>query len=135
MNNFRCIGAWCYWIMFERHSWSWTLFVTLLTWYIAKISYRKNRCSCCVKQAFLQTEMNEHDRNLVRFLWFDGIHKENPSIVEYYFIRLAFGLTCSPFLLNTTVRHHLTKYSLFRYRVKNHAFLTWMFLYAIMEDN
>ena len=38
-----------------------------------------------IKQAFLQIEMNENDRNLVRFLWFDDIHKENPSIVEYRF--------------------------------------------------
>ena len=54
--------------------------------------------------------MNENDRNLVRFLWVDDIHKENPSIVEYRFTRLAFGLTCSLFLINATVRHHLTKY-------------------------
>ena len=26
-------------------------------------------------------------------------------------------------------------HSLFRYRVTNHAYLTWMFFYAIMEDN
>ena len=54
--------------------------------------------------------MNENDRNLVRFLWVDDIHKENPFVVEYRFTRLVFGLTCSPFLLSTTVRHHLTKY-------------------------
>ena len=63
-----------------------------------------------MKQAFLQIEMNENDRNLVRFLWFDDIYKENPSIVKYRFVRLVFGLTSSPFLLNATVSHHLTKY-------------------------
>ena len=63
-----------------------------------------------MKQAFLPIEMNENDLNLVRFLWFDDIQKENPSIVEYHFTRLVFGLTCTPFLLNATLRHHLTKY-------------------------
>ena len=54
--------------------------------------------------------MNENDRKLVRFLWFDDNHKENQFIVEYRFTRLVFGLTCNPFLLNATVHHHLTKY-------------------------
>ena len=63
-----------------------------------------------IKQAFLQIEMNENDRNLVRFLCFHDIHKENPSLFEYHFTHLVFELTCSPFLLNATVRHHLTKY-------------------------
>ena len=42
-----------------------------------------------IKQAFLQIEMNEN--------------------VEYRFTRLVFGLTCSPFLLNATVRHHFIR--------------------------
>ena len=63
-----------------------------------------------IKQAFLQIEMNLNECNLVRFLWFDDIHKENPSIVDYHFTRLVFGLTCSQFFLNATVCHHLTKY-------------------------
>ena len=63
-----------------------------------------------IKQAFLQIEMNENDRNLVRFLCFHDIHRENPSLFEYHFTHLVFELTCSPFLLNATVRHHLTKY-------------------------
>ena len=53
--------------------------------------------------------MNENHRNLVRFLWFDDIHKENQSIVEYLFTRIAFRLTW--ILLNATVCHHLTKYN------------------------
>ena len=58
-----------------------------------------------IKQAFLQIEMNESNRNLVRCLWFDDIRKENPSIVEYRFTHLVFGLS-SPFLLDATVHHH-----------------------------
>ena len=51
--------------------------------------------------------MNENDHNLVQFLWFGDIHKENASIVEYRFTRIVFGLTCSSLFLNATVRHHL----------------------------
>ena len=69
---------------------------------------RKIAAVADIKQAFLKMEMNEHYRNLGRFLWFDDIHKENQSIVEYLFTRLAFRLTC--ILLNATVCHHLTKY-------------------------
>ena len=54
--------------------------------------------------------MNENDRNLVQFLWLDDIHEENPSIVEYRFTHLVFGLPCSLFSLNATIRYHLTKY-------------------------
>ena len=53
--------------------------------------------------------MNENDRNLVQFLWFDDMHRENPSSFKYCFTGLVFGLTCSPFVLNATVHHHLTK--------------------------
>ena len=33
------------------------------------------------------------------------------------------------------IMHFHFFYSPFRYHVKNHAFLTWLFFYAIMEDN
>ena len=60
-----------------------------------------------IKEVLLQIEMNENDCNLVRFLWFDDIHKKNPSFVDYRFTHLVFGLTCSRFLHNATIRHHL----------------------------
>ena len=30
-----------------------------------------------IEKAFLQVQMNESDRDMVRFLWFDDIGKEN----------------------------------------------------------
>ena len=40
---------------------------------------------------------------------FDEMHKENPSTVRQCFTNLVFGYKCSPFVLNATVHHHLTK--------------------------
>ena len=34
--------------------------------------------------------MNENNRNLVPLLWFDDIHRENPSGVQYQFTRIVF---------------------------------------------
>ena len=41
----------------------------------------------------------------------DDPTKENPCAVTYRFARVVFGVTCSPFLLNATVRHHLELHS------------------------
>ena len=64
-----------------------------------------------IKKAFLQIEIAEEDRDYLRFLW-----KENPSdaesqIIVYRFLRVVFGLTCSPFLLSGTIKHHLDTYA------------------------
>ena len=34
-----------------------------------------------IKQAFLQISINEQYRDLVRFLWYGDIYKENPELV------------------------------------------------------
>ena len=63
-----------------------------------------------IKQTFLQICLHEEHRDFVRFLWFTDIHATNPEVVTLRFARVAFGLTSSPFLLNTTIKHHLEKY-------------------------
>ena len=40
----------------------------------------------------------------------DDITKDNPNLVVFWFLRLIFGLSASPFILNGTIRHHLSKY-------------------------
>ena len=51
-----------------------------------------------ITKAFLQLSLSEEERDFVRFLWDGDV---------YRFKRVCFGLTCSPFLLNVTIQHHL----------------------------
>ena len=51
-----------------------------------------------VKAAFLQVGIRDEDRQWLKFIWRD---------VEYQFARVAFGLSCSPYLLHSTPRAHI----------------------------
>ena len=62
-----------------------------------------------IKQAFLNIAIDKEDRDYPRFLWYD-IRSDDERMVVYRFLRVVFGVTCSPFLLNGTIRHHLSKY-------------------------
>ena len=64
-----------------------------------------------ISKAFLNIKVAEKDRDALRFLWVDDPFKEDPEIIELRFTRVLFGLNCSPFLLNGTLRHHLMKYT------------------------
>ena len=50
------------------------------------------------------------DRDVLRFLWVDDIQKEVPQVVTLRFKRVIFGVSCSLFLLNATIYHHLLQY-------------------------
>ena len=63
-----------------------------------------------IAKAFLQIEIDESDRDYLRFLWFDDIRKADPEIIQMRYNRLLFGLTCSPAILGETIRHHVAKY-------------------------
>ena len=63
-----------------------------------------------IQAAFLQIAISEDDRDVLRFLWFDDVNKENPTIVEYRYCRLVFGLTCSPSILGETIRKHIVQF-------------------------
>ena len=65
-----------------------------------------------IAKAFLQIEIDESDRDYLRFLWFDDIRKPGPEIIQMRYNRLFFGLTCSPAILGETIRHHVAKYQL-----------------------
>ena len=64
-----------------------------------------------VEKAFLQIDIHPADRDATRFLWFrDGktLSTARNNFATYRFCRVPFGLICSPFLLEATIRHHLT---------------------------
>ena len=44
-----------------------------------------------IKQAFLQISINKEHRDLIRFLWYEDIYKENPELVTLRFCRVVVG--------------------------------------------
>ena len=63
-----------------------------------------------IKQAFLNFRIRKADFHYIRFLWLKDIFSENPHITVSRFLPVVFGLICSPFLLNITVKHDASKY-------------------------
>lgn len=51
-----------------------------------------------ISKAFLQLILDPNDRDFLRFLWQGKVFR---------FKRVCFGISCAPFLLNATIRHHL----------------------------
>lgn len=62
-----------------------------------------------IKQAFLNINIHPDHRDFLRFLWRDPSLPDKEVVVSR-FLRLVFGLTSSPFLLNGTIRQHMSKY-------------------------
>ena len=62
-----------------------------------------------IKQAFLNIEIDKEHQDFLRFLWYRDVGNCS-EVVVYRFLRLVFGLTSSPFILNATIRHHLEKF-------------------------
>ena len=60
-----------------------------------------------LKQAILQIRIRKEDRDALRFHWIKSI--ESNDIETLRFTRAIFGLGESPFLLNGTIKKHLTK--------------------------
>ena len=63
-----------------------------------------------IEKAFLNVEVDKADRDCLRFLWVNNVHDQQIKPVEYRFCRDVFGVSSSPFLLNATLQHHLSKY-------------------------
>ncbi|XP_068761955.1 uncharacterized protein [Montipora capricornis] len=61
-----------------------------------------------IEKAFLNISVDPRGRDYLRFLWVDDTGGKHPNLQVYRFARVAFGISSSPFLLNATIRHHLT---------------------------
>ena len=64
-----------------------------------------------IEKAFLMISMSQEDRDVLHFLWVDNPLSTNPNIIIYRFARVVFGVSSSPYLLNSTIQHHLKQYS------------------------
>ena len=65
-----------------------------------------------IEKAFLQIGIQEHERDVTRFLWFKNSNmpqKVEGNISVYRFCRVPFGIICSPFLLEAALKFHLKK--------------------------
>ena len=74
---------------------------------LIKFRLKKFVCKGDIAKAFLQIEVNEEDRDLLRLLW---IRQDKVHI--FRFARLPFGLTSSPFILAATLKYHLERSNL-----------------------
>ena len=76
------------------------------------IRFRKNSIALVgdIEKAFLNVEVDEADRDCLRFLWVKDIESDKCETVVYRFCRVVFVLNASPFLLNATLRHRVSKY-------------------------
>ena len=64
-----------------------------------------------IEKAFLMIAMSQEDRDVLHFLWVDNRLSSNPNVIIYRFARVVFGVSSSPYLLNSTIQHHLKQYS------------------------
>ena len=60
-----------------------------------------------IEKAFLMVQLNPEDRDAVRFLWPEKPEELDSPCQVYRFKVVLFGATCSSFLLNATILHHL----------------------------
>ncbi|XP_064082966.1 uncharacterized protein LOC135198977 [Macrobrachium nipponense] len=74
------------------------------------LQFRTNTFACIgdIEKAFLMVQLREEDRNYTRFLWLENPTDPNSKLIVYRFRVVLFGATCSPFLLNATIKHHLS---------------------------
>ena len=64
-----------------------------------------------IEKAFHQIRMDNNDKDDLRFLWLDNIFSDQPTITRNRFARVIFGVTSSPFCLNSTIRKRVNQYS------------------------
>ena len=63
-----------------------------------------------IEKAFLIVGVREKHHDALRFLWVNNIDEEHFKIRPLRFKRVMVGVCSSPFLLNSTIQHHLEQY-------------------------
>ncbi|GFU35530.1 integrase catalytic domain-containing protein [Trichonephila clavipes] len=77
------------------------------------LSFRKHPIAFTVgiKQAFLNVELDDSDKNATKFFWTDNPEFFSESLEVLRLNRVLFEINSSPFLLTATIKYHLKKYS------------------------
>ena len=83
------------------------LFNTMLRFRVHRIDLTAD-----IQSPFLNICIDESDRDVLRFLWFENIHDDNLALMICKFCRLVFGLRPSPAILGATILHHLPSYEI-----------------------
>ena len=65
-----------------------------------------------IEKAFHMLRISEQDKDPLRFLWVNDPYSEDPELLVFRFLRVIFGLNCSPFLSGASWNHHIRKYEL-----------------------
>ena len=80
------------------------------------LGFRKNKLAAVadIEKAFPQISILLKHRDALRCLWI-----EDGKVWVYRFSRLPFGLTCSPYILQATLRKHLKDYNIDEETLKN----------------
>ena len=74
---------------------------------VIRLCFKKIILIADIRQAFLNIEIHEDDRDLLRFIFFDLDDKENVSKCSYRFKRGCFGVTSLPFMMCATIKYHM----------------------------
>ncbi len=76
---------------------------TLLYDILLRFKMSKLAMTVDIEKAFLNIEVDEQDRDYLRFLWAMDPWAEKPVIERFRFCKVVFGVKSSPFLLNGTL--------------------------------
>ena len=60
----------------------------------------------------MNIKIDSEHRDVLRFLWVDDVNKESPEIRLIRYRGVVFGVNASPFILNSTIRHHVNTFML-----------------------
>ena len=63
-----------------------------------------------IKRALLNVAVGVEDSDFLRFLWFEDPFANDEKVTAFRFLRVVFGLICSPSLLNATIKVQCEKY-------------------------
>lgn len=74
---------------------------------LLRFRHSKYAVTTDIEKAFLNVGLEEEDRDVTRFFWFDDPTNPNGQLVNYRFKSVLFGATCSPFILNAVLMKHL----------------------------